>query len=81
MEIALISRPTYRSGPNTPSRPEGFSLLEMMMVTLILIVALIATPSTGAARCERGKPCSAITSVKLSAVSHQLSASTLRAEG
>jgi general secretion pathway protein G len=45
MEIAAISCPTHRPGLNAPSRPHGFSLLEMMMVvTLILIVASIAAP-------------------------------------
>jgi prepilin-type N-terminal cleavage/methylation domain-containing protein len=45
MEIAPISCPTHRPGLNSPCRPAGFSLLEMMMVvTLILIVASIAAP-------------------------------------
>jgi general secretion pathway protein G len=45
MEITPIGHRTHRPGPNGPSRPEGFSLLEMMMVvTLILIVASIAAP-------------------------------------
>ena len=45
MRIAPISRPTHRPEPSSPSRSDGFSLLEMMMVvTLILIVASIATP-------------------------------------
>jgi general secretion pathway protein G len=45
MEIARMSRLTQRPGPNGPSRLDGFSLLEMMtVVTVILIVASIATP-------------------------------------
>jgi general secretion pathway protein G len=40
-----MSRPAERPWANTPSRPGAFSLLEMMMVvTVILIVASIATP-------------------------------------
>jgi Tfp pilus assembly protein FimT len=36
MRIAPIRRPTHQPEPNSPSRPKGFSLLEMMMlVTLI----------------------------------------------
>jgi prepilin-type N-terminal cleavage/methylation domain-containing protein len=45
MEIASIGRLRHRPKPNSAGRAEGFSLLEMMMVvTLILIVASIATP-------------------------------------
>ena len=45
MEVVPSSRPPYRPGPNGRSRPGGFCLLQMMMVvTVILIVASIATP-------------------------------------
>ena len=45
MEIRPIARVTHRLGPNTASLREGFSLLGMMtVVTLILIIASIATP-------------------------------------
>jgi general secretion pathway protein G len=45
MQSASISRLRHRHDGKRPSRPEGFSLLEMMMViTVILIVASIATP-------------------------------------
>ena len=45
MQIAPISPPAPRPEPNSRGRPKGFSPLEMMMVvTLILIVASIATP-------------------------------------
>jgi len=45
MEIAPIGRPLHRRNTQSADRREGFSLLEMMMVvTLILIVASIATP-------------------------------------
>ncbi len=45
MQIASIARLTHRPKPKSANRPEGFSLLEMMMVvTLILIVTSIATP-------------------------------------
>jgi general secretion pathway protein G len=45
MRIAPVSRPAHRPEPDRHSRPKGFSLLEMMMVvTVILIVASIATP-------------------------------------
>ena len=45
MEMAAASDSTCQPGPGSPRRPRGFSLLEMMMVvTLILIVASIATP-------------------------------------
>jgi general secretion pathway protein G len=45
MQATPISRPTHQPEPNSRSRPKGFSLLEMMMVvTVILIVASIATP-------------------------------------
>jgi len=45
MENAPVGRHTWRKGTQGTSSVEGFSLLEMMMVvTLILIVASIATP-------------------------------------
>jgi len=45
MEVAPINPPMQRHGPNGPRRADGFSLLEMMMVvTVILILASIATP-------------------------------------
>jgi general secretion pathway protein G len=45
MEIAPVARLLYRPNAKSPHRPEGFSLLEMtMVVTLILIIASIATP-------------------------------------
>jgi prepilin-type N-terminal cleavage/methylation domain-containing protein len=45
MEIASIGRPIHRRKPKSASRPEGFSLLEMMMViTVILILASISAP-------------------------------------
>jgi len=45
VEMASIGRSIHRTKPKSASRPEGFSLLEMMMViTVILIVASIATP-------------------------------------
>ena len=43
--IAPISCRMGRQGRHSPCRPDGFSLLEMMVVvTVILIVASIATP-------------------------------------
>ena len=45
MQSASIGRLTHRPKGKSTKRPEGFSLLEMMMVvTVILIVASIATP-------------------------------------
>jgi general secretion pathway protein G len=45
MEGASIGRLIYRHDTQRASRPEGFSILEMMMVvTLILIVACISAP-------------------------------------
>ena len=45
MEIASFCRLMYRHASKRPSRPEGFSILEMMMVvTMILIVASISAP-------------------------------------
>jgi general secretion pathway protein G len=45
MESASISAKESRRETQSANRPEGFSLLEMMMVvTVILIVASIATP-------------------------------------
>jgi general secretion pathway protein G len=45
VDIAPISSSAHQPEPNSGSRPKGFSLLEMMMVvTLILIVASVATP-------------------------------------
>jgi general secretion pathway protein G len=45
MQIASIGRLTHRPEPKSAKRPEGFSLLEMIMVvTLILIVTSIAAP-------------------------------------
>jgi general secretion pathway protein G len=45
-EIASLGRLVHRPKPKSANRPEGFSLLEMMLVvTLILIVVSIATPS------------------------------------
>src|SRR5208337_2850427 len=45
MEIASIGRLIHRPKPKSANRPEGFSLLEMMMVvTVILIVASISAP-------------------------------------
>jgi general secretion pathway protein G len=45
MESASIGRFAYRHDGKSTTRPEGFSLLEMMMVvTLILIVTSIAAP-------------------------------------
>src|SRR5208337_177316 len=45
MESASIGRLVYRHDGKSASRPEGFSLLEMMMVvTVILIVASISAP-------------------------------------
>ena len=45
MDVPSIDRLTRRAKPNAASLPRGFSLLEMMMVvTVILIVASIATP-------------------------------------
>jgi general secretion pathway protein G len=45
MEIASISRLMHRPNPKSVNRPEGFSLLEMMMVvTVILIVASVSAP-------------------------------------
>jgi general secretion pathway protein G len=45
MEIESVGRLLHRPKANSANRPEGFSLLEMMMVvTLILIVASVATP-------------------------------------
>jgi general secretion pathway protein G len=45
MDSALIGLKEPRHGTQTAHRPEGFSLLEMMMVvTLILIVASISAP-------------------------------------
>ena len=46
MEIASLVRLMHWPKPKSANRPEGFSLLEMMLVvTLILIVVSIATPS------------------------------------
>jgi general secretion pathway protein G len=45
MDGPSINHVTCRQGTNGGRRPEGFSLLEMMMVvTLILIIASISTP-------------------------------------
>ncbi len=45
MESVSIGRLIYRHDGKSASRPEGFSLLEMMMVvTVILIVASISAP-------------------------------------
>ncbi|MGB9484852.1 MAG: prepilin-type N-terminal cleavage/methylation domain-containing protein [Terriglobia bacterium] len=45
MEVAPIGRPIDAPEASSANRPEGFSLLEMMMVvTVILIVASISTP-------------------------------------
>jgi len=45
MEVASMRRLAHRLKTNRYGRPQGFSLLEMMMVvTVILIVASIATP-------------------------------------
>jgi general secretion pathway protein G len=45
MEMARTSGPRHPPSPNSRSRLQGFSLLEMMVVvTVILIVASIATP-------------------------------------
>src|SRR5208337_961118 len=45
MKSASIGRLIHRPKPNSANRPEGFSLLEMMMVvTVILIVASISAP-------------------------------------
>jgi general secretion pathway protein G len=45
MEVASVGRLTHRPKPKSANRPEGFSLLEMMMVvTVILIVASISAP-------------------------------------
>ena len=45
MESASVGRLVYRHHGKRANRPEGFSLLEMMMVvTVILIVASISTP-------------------------------------
>jgi prepilin-type N-terminal cleavage/methylation domain-containing protein len=66
MGVAAIGRRTRRPGPNRPGPREGFSLLEMMMVvTLILIIASIATPMKAL-------------SSQLSALSSQLSAISLQ---
>jgi len=58
---------TCRRHTKGGQRPEGFSLLEMMLVvTLILIVVSIATPSyktcPSADGCGRARPFCAITS-------------------
>jgi len=53
MEGASIDRLMHRPKPKSASGPEGFSLLEMMMViTVILIVASISAPiyTTGIVR-------------------------------
>ena len=45
MQTLSMRRSTYRHDGKSASRPEGFSLLEMMMViTVILIVASISAP-------------------------------------
>ena len=45
METESADRLLHRPKTNSAGRPEGFSLLEMMLVvTLILIVVSIATP-------------------------------------
>ena len=45
MKIASQGRFLHRPKPQSPDRPGGFSLLEMMMVvTVILIIASFATP-------------------------------------
>jgi general secretion pathway protein G len=45
MEVASMRRLAHRLKPNRCGRPQGFSLLKMMVVvTLILTLASIATP-------------------------------------
>ena len=45
MDSSALCRLTCRKGTGGEGLPDGFSLLEMMMVvTLILIIASIATP-------------------------------------